>query len=477
MNIPAWGKIADSVLAHNYCCGCGVCAGVCHSSVLEMRFNEYGEYRPYLTGKCTNCKLCSKVCPFVDGNANEDELSEMVFACDPKIKHSLETGYYLDAYVGYVADPQVRWNSASGGMATWFLEKLLAEKTVDYVLCVSPNDDPNRLFRYTVCTSTEDIRKCSSSCYYPVTTQEVLSFVAENNGRYAIVGLPCVCKAVRLAQQQSTQLRDRIKYVIGLVCGQTKSKSFVEYICAVAGGDPHKLQKVEFRVKNMSRPASDYGLRFTCEAGSVLTREATIFWTQGMNRAWVDRYFTPQACDFCDDVFAECADIVFMDAWLSEYTKDPMGHSLVLTRKSPVNDFFSYEVENPLQTFLHRISVDSVIRSQLGVLCSKRGGMRDRISFKRSNGLPAPLKRWNTTALIRPLRMWRLNTSLHRVSRKTGVVWADVDKNLDAFLSGMKDLLLNLDKAKRQLLFYRLPNAVLRKGGMYKKWAMTNFYS
>ena len=74
-----WKDIDDFVLKHDYCCGCGVCAGVCPNRAIEMRFNEYGGYRPYLIGKCTNCEFCSNVCPFVNGNANEDELSGMIF--------------------------------------------------------------------------------------------------------------------------------------------------------------------------------------------------------------------------------------------------------------------------------------------------------------------------------------------------------------------------------------------------------------
>lgn len=472
-----WKKLSESVLARDYCCGCGVCAGICPQNALEMRFNEHGEYRPCLTGECTSCGLCSAVCPFLDGNANEDDLARSAFENTPRIRHTVETGYYLNGFVGYVAEPEIRWNRASGGMATWLLEKLLTEKAVNAVLCVSPNSDPDELFRYTICRSIDDVRKCSRSCYYPVTAQDVLSFVKRNNGRYAIVGLPCVCKAVRLAQQQSRRLRDRISYVLGLVCGQTKSKGFVEYVCALGGGDPHRLSKVEFRVKDASRSASDFGLSFTCEIDNGSKQEGTVFGTEGMNRAWSDRYFTPNACNFCDDVFAECADAVFMDAWLPEYRKDAGGHSLVLTRDPRINELFDREADHPSDAVVHRLDVEAIIRSQMGVVCSKRGCMRDRIALANAQGLPVPSKRWKDKTRMRPLGMWRLNAAQYRISRQSSAAWIESGKDLSKFRAKMHRFLNEIDNARRRVLSYRIPNGIIRRTGLYRQWATTRFYS
>lgn len=52
------------------------------------------------------------------------------------MKYLPETGYYLDSYVGY--SNEFRQSSASGGMATWLLTRLLKEGIVDYVVCPTP---------------------------------------------------------------------------------------------------------------------------------------------------------------------------------------------------------------------------------------------------------------------------------------------------------------------------------------------------
>ena len=52
---------------------------------------------------------------------------------------------------------------------------------------------------------------------------------------------------------------------------------------------------------------------------------------------WAFGAFQPAACNSCDDVFAETADVVFGDAWLPQYTDDWRGTNVVVTR-SPEAD-------------------------------------------------------------------------------------------------------------------------------------------
>ena len=251
-SITGHKNVCTEVVGKNLCIGCGICASICPHENLKIEFNKFGEYNAFETGNICDekCHLCLDVCPFYNNKDNEDVLGKKLFAETPGIKHTPETGYYIDAFVGYSSVKSHRENGASGGLATWTLEKLLTDNLVDHVACVSPNNDFEKLFKFKICNTTREVRECSRSCYYPVETSEFIKHILQHEGRYAIIGLPCVCKAVRLATQVNPKLKSRIKFVLGLVCGQMKSKFFAEYICALGGGDPHSLNGITFRIKD-----------------------------------------------------------------------------------------------------------------------------------------------------------------------------------------------------------------------------------
>jgi coenzyme F420-reducing hydrogenase beta subunit len=165
-----------------------------------------------------------QVCPFSEQEENEDTLGKAIFGHIDGIKHRPETGYYLDSYVGYSNINDHRANGASGGMATWLLETLLLTPGLDHVICVTPHHDPEKLFRFAIFDSLEPIRHSAGSAYYPVEMSEVIRKVIENEGRYAIIGLPCFIKGLRLAARKNKKLQERIVAAIGLVCGQMKSR-------------------------------------------------------------------------------------------------------------------------------------------------------------------------------------------------------------------------------------------------------------
>lgn len=353
-----------------------MCAALCPNGNLEMAWNRYGEYNPAESAPCNdNCGLCQKVCPFADIDINEDTIGTELYGNVPGMKHNPETGYHLASYVGYAEKHRLK--SASGGITSWLLETMLSEGIVDRAICVAPTGNPERLFSYNVIDTPDSVHFSAGSAYYPVELSRVIKQVMDIPGRYAITGLPCFIKAIRLAQWKNVKLKERIIATIGLVCGQLKSSHFTDYIATLAGVEG-KAIGVRYRGKDPGYPASNYHYAF--KAGDE--KEKRIYWNEGISEAWTNRWFTPEACNYCDDIFAECSDITCMDAWLPEYSEETLGTSLVLIRSSLMNKILSHGHGLHLET----IPIEHVILSQNSVVAIKRRHLAHRLYLNHEKG-------------------------------------------------------------------------------------------
>ena len=123
---------------------------------------------------------------------------------------------------------------------------------------------------------------------------------------------------------------------------------------------PDDIHSINFRKKIPGRKANDKGV-----AVSSLSRPNDKDVYSSVKQMFGTDYgfglFKYKACDFCDDVIAETADVVVGDAWLPEYMDK--GHSLVVTRTSLMDDIIrNYTQSGELIT--DEVSKDSVLISQ-----------------------------------------------------------------------------------------------------------------
>ena len=107
---------------------------------------------------------------------------------------------------------------------------------------------------------------------------------------------------------------------------------------------------------------------------------------------WVNRWFTPTVCNYCDDVFAECADVVLMDAWLPEYSSDNRGTNLMLVRSNSIQKIIEEGIQSQ-QIILSCIPVQEIIRSQAGLIQIKKHHIGYHLYLSRKKGLNIPTKR------------------------------------------------------------------------------------
>lgn len=426
-------NVCTEIVSHNLCIGCGVCAGICPSGNLKIRFNEYGEYNAYdVEKRCSGkCDLCLRACPFSNLGEDEDKLGKKLFAQEPGILYRPETGFYMQAFLGSSMVNGHRENGASGGMATWMLETLLSRDLVDHVCCVSPMKGPEKPFDFVICRTVEEIRRCSKSCYYPVEASGIVKYILSHEGRYAIIGLPCLMKAVHKAMEVNGKLRNRVKYLLGLTCSQMKSRCFSEYAAASIGGNPNNINEIRFRIKSADRNPRDFGVSFVTDEGTPTEFRGIVTWWQGPCFKFRDGYFGLPGCKFCTDVFAELSDVVFMDAWHPKYGDDPKGNSIVISRRNEISDLIqTARGKNELE--LIDLPIDEAILSMRNLVRYKREGIGEKIKVARKEGRMIPVLRQYS---LPRLSFWEKNRircswDIARISREK---WLETGKCVDRF--------------------------------------------
>jgi coenzyme F420-reducing hydrogenase beta subunit len=200
---------------------------------------------------------------------------------------------------------------------------------VDRVVHVVEAQGPEeRLFRYTISDDQSEIRSGAKSRYYPVELSQVLRRIRAEPGRYAVIGIPCMVKTIHLACQQDDIIRLRVKYCIGIICGHMKSSKFTESFASQLGVTSDAICGVDYRVKTPDRPASWYRVAFRLREGGERQRD----WWHLLEGDWGAGFFQSPACDFCDDVMAELADVCIGDAWREPYSSDGRGTNIVVVR-------------------------------------------------------------------------------------------------------------------------------------------------
>ena len=345
-------------------------------------------------GSCSECALCLDVCPFHsdrEAQIDEDVLGRECFGGIPGIRHIPEVGYWLACKEGYALPEGFRMSRSSGGIATWFLCRLLKEGVVQGVVCIVPNPDPGELFRFAILRTPSDVASASTSCYYPTSIAKMLRTVMREKQRVAITALPCVAKALRRAMRRIPSLRERVALIVGLTCGQQKSKSYTDLLVRLCGGDPARVRYVNFRKKEPGLPAKEYIFSWNT-TGCRKDEEGSIGWTDGCANIWCQEHFKVNACNYCDDVFAELADVTFMDAWVSPWRDQPGGRNLIIVRRKQWAELLETGVRDG-ELELNDIGVDQVVESQRGVISDKRIHLGVRLWLASKRGQACIKKR------------------------------------------------------------------------------------
>jgi len=378
MKIENKNKISQ-VVKDNLCTGCGTCYAMCPKEAISIEINEKkGIYEPVIDeSKCNNCGICMKVCP--GHEVDFEQLNSEIFGKEPE---DILIGNYLNCYIGYSTDYDIRYNSSSGGLVTQLLIFALEEGIIDGALVTRMKKDKPLEPEPFIARTREEIIEASKSKYCPVPANVALKEILDSKEgeKFAVVGLPCHIHGIRKAEQINKKLKEKIVLHVGIFCGKTISFLGTEFQLKRMGVKKEEVKKLDYRgegwpgsmtiqLKNKQRKLSElYYYYYDSKFGS----------------------FVPWRCTLCNDAACELADISFGDAWLPEVKKgDKEGTSIVVSRNRRGEDI--------LQRMIHKrkVKLSTIISGKVnesqGGFSWKKKDLKARFTISKLIGRKVPI--------------------------------------------------------------------------------------
>lgn len=458
-------RLLDTVIDNHFCVGCGVCTAV-SGSPMKIRTDGYGCYQAHAEFPAVSAEVdaaLQRVCPFSDKSDNEDVLSAALY---PQSRYQARyLGRYQSTYVGWVEEGGFRTGGSSGGMTSWILCELLERKLVDYVVNVRPSEeDKNALFKFRVSHTPEEVRHGAKSRYYPVNYASVLEHVRRSSGRCAIVGLPCFIKAIRLLCREEPELASKICFAIGIFCGHLKSAKYMELFCRDMGIEPRDVLSFDFRKKFENENAHNYGIEIVARdqqgGQKVFAKQARYVF--GTN--WGYNLLKYNACDFCDDVFGETADIVIGDAWIPGHDADWRGTNVIVIRSKEIEQIVE-AAQRDRRVALTAISAKTTVSSQAAAVRHRREGLAYRLQHEMRRSPYVPRKRVKPAGILQRFGAKIFIPRMELARRSHELFAAVVDE--ESYQKFKQEIQVLMDRYDRKR---RMSRAALVKRGLAWLW-------
>lgn len=328
-----------SIARFDHCYGCGVCAAACPSDAISMELTPQGFFAPVVNFKCTGCSLCLNVCAF-------------------NVRENISFVSPIKTYAGWSKHQDVRDASTSGGV----VYELCAEYiNRGYKICAVRYNYEEKRAEHFVFSSFEELRLASGSKYIQSYSIDALSELDWSNGRYVIIGTPCMISSVKRMVRQ-WHAEDRALLVDFFCHGVPSYLMWLKYESHVSTRVGN-IQSISWRNKDNGWQDST-AVKASGSNGRYLSFHSNgdLFFDFFLN----DRCLN--TCCYDDCVYKSThsdADIRVGDLWSSkpEYVKNRLGINAVLAFNQKGLDALNSCVDIDLKEVLE----DEVLGNQMPV--------------------------------------------------------------------------------------------------------------
>lgn len=368
-------KVVEDLL----CTGCGTCESICPKDAIKLvKDNDNGIYLPHIEmSKCNKCKMCLKVCPGYEMNYNYFNIDLY-----GKIPTNILVGNYNHCYTGYSENYNIRYNSSSGGLLTQLLIFALESNVIDGVLVTRMKRDKPLEPEPFIAKTKEEIIEASTSKYCPVPANIMIKEILKNNTKCAVVGLPCHINGIRKAESINKKLKDLIVLHFGLFCGYGINFAGTEILLKWLNLNMEDICKISYRGNGWpGAMVIEYN-----KNNDNNIRIKSVPSPSYYGRFFLDFGFSPKRCLLCTDLTCELSDVSFGDAWLSEYSNDKIGRSIVIARNEKGNTILQ-NAESNNKISLREVSVQKVLNSQKNPLYFKKKNVTARMLMMKNKDI------------------------------------------------------------------------------------------
>jgi coenzyme F420-reducing hydrogenase beta subunit len=227
------------------------------------------------------------------------------------------------------------------------------------------------------------------------------------------VGVPCFIKAIHLLRRIDPIVRERATYTLGLFCGHMKSAAMVESFAWQLGTEVDRVRAIDYRIKDESRPANWYRAHLKLHDGTSAEKD----WWHLADGDWGAGFFQNPACDWCDDVVAETADVSFGDAWVEPYSSDGRGTNVMIVRSKGLLEMIeNARQEGRLQ--LEPVDAEFIARTQAAGLRHRRDGLAYRLTWRKRGILPRKRVAPSSALPLRRKLVYRTRYAIARSSHR-----------------------------------------------------------
>lgn len=291
-------------------------------------------------------------------------------------------GKYSKTLFGHTTDNEVWQKAAGGGIVSSILISALENRSISGAVVVKIDENNPRAAKPFIARTKEEILSAAQSKYIPANVNAVLADLREEEGVFAIVGLPCQVQAIRMLQRNGPKwIAERIKYVIGLFCGYTLRPSAIEYLLRNIGTGFVEIKNLSFRSK-LNNESS--GLLIETKKGKK------IYIDKGMYN-FLFYLFPKIGCLYCIDYTAEFADISIGDMRVLpksslKYQETEPLQSIIIVRTDKGMELLN----NTKKLEVHDLSIDELIVSKLTNMIDRKICSYTRINLRNAKGLQTP---------------------------------------------------------------------------------------